>query len=179
MIHFPYRFEEGFTDADFAKIGVLMLRWAHIDHILGNCLKVLLRLTDDEAVTMVFPLGAAERIERIKRLAKKARMRDHSREPFEELAAVMTGLHYVRNTVAHAVAIEDEDGGHSLHLRSKMRSLTKEQVLSTEELTNYASHLVLAFRYSLGFKNELYEHDCPARPVVPDFLQRLIPAKTV
>ena len=56
MIPSPYRFEPTFTDAEYAKLGVLALRWSHIEHILGNCLKVLLRLTDEEAIVIVFPM---------------------------------------------------------------------------------------------------------------------------
>ncbi|WP_211434868.1 hypothetical protein, partial [Bradyrhizobium diazoefficiens] len=45
MIPTPYNFEPALTDAEYAKLGVLALRWSHIEHILGNCLKVILRLT--------------------------------------------------------------------------------------------------------------------------------------
>jgi len=70
MIETPFLFEEKISDADFQTIGKLALRWAHIEHILGNCLKVLLRLSVDEAVTIVFPMSLDERLQKIKAIAK-------------------------------------------------------------------------------------------------------------
>lgn len=171
MIPSPYRFEPDFTDQEYAKLGVLTLRWSHIEHVLGNCLKVLLRLSDEEAVTMVFPLSGAERVSRIAELSKTHHIPEKGLRAFEELKAVLVGLRYVRNNVVHSIVMEDEKEGHVFHLRSKMRSLTKEQVFSVEELTNYAAHLVIAFRYSLGFKGDAHDYSCPERPPIPDFLK--------
>ncbi|MBR0993966.1 hypothetical protein JQ580_24905 [Bradyrhizobium japonicum] len=63
MIPSPYNFEPALSDQEYAKLGILALRWSHIEHILGNCLKVILRLTDEEAVIVVFSLSADQRAE--------------------------------------------------------------------------------------------------------------------
>jgi hypothetical protein len=63
------------------------------------------------------------------------------------------------------------------HLRSKKRTLTKAQIFSAEELTNYAAHAVYSLRYALGSKElspgERYA--LPDRPEIPEFLRGLIP----
>jgi hypothetical protein len=174
MIPSPYRFEPDFTDMEFAKLGVLAMRWAHIEHILGNCLKTILRLSEEEAVVIVFPMSGDQRISRIAELAKINPLSDLARAPFEELRPVMRGLQYVRNNVIHSIALEDDNEGHVFHLRSKMRSLTKAQVFSTEELTNYAGHLVIAFRYALGWGPGALSYTCPDRPEIPEFLKSII-----
>lgn len=77
--------------------------------------------------------------------------------------------------MVHSVAGPNGDNGYVFHLRSKNRSLTIDQVFSTEELTNYASHLVIALRYGLGFKDGAPpEYVCPDRPEIPDFLKTII-----
>jgi hypothetical protein len=176
MIPSPYNFEPALTDLEYAKLGVLALRWSHIEHILGNCLKVLLRSTDEEAIIMVFPLSADQRAEKIKQLSELQPLPEHAQRAFEELRPVLKDIQYVRNNVVHSIVGEDETDGHVFHLRSKNRSLTKAQVFGTEELTNYAGHLVIALRYGLGFKdgNPPMEYTCPARPEIPDFLKTII-----
>jgi hypothetical protein len=62
MLETPFRFEPSLTPGEFQKLGQLTLRWSHIEHIIGNCLKVMLRLSDDEAVIMVFRLSLEERL---------------------------------------------------------------------------------------------------------------------
>jgi hypothetical protein len=178
MIPSPYRFEPTFTDAEYAKLGVLALRWSHIEHIIGNCLKVLLRLTDEEAIVIVFPMSGEQRITKIHELSKLAPLPEKARIAFDELRAVMKGIQYVRNTVIHAICGDDEEQGQVFHLRSKKRSIAKAEVFSVEELTNYAGHLVLALRYALGFKdNAPPDYTIPARPPVPDFLRSIIQFK--
>jgi hypothetical protein len=53
MIPSPFWFEGKLTPEDYRKLGKLSLRWSHIDHLIANCLKKLLRLTDDEARLVV------------------------------------------------------------------------------------------------------------------------------
>lgn len=175
MIPSPYRFEPDFSDREYAKIGVLALRWSHIEHILGNCLRVMLRLSEDEAVVMVFPLSGDQRVSRIAELTKLKPLPDSARIAFEELRPVLKGLQYVRNTVVHAIVSDEGD----FHLRSKRRSLAKSEVFAVEELTNYASHLVLAFRFGLGFKDDApMDYTCPPRPDIPTFLQSIVQFKS-
>ena len=54
MLGSPFRYEAWLTPEQYQKLGELSLRWAHIDHILGNCLKTLLTFTDEEAISIVF-----------------------------------------------------------------------------------------------------------------------------
>jgi hypothetical protein len=176
MIPSPYNFEPALTDQEYAKLGVLALRWSHIEHILGNCLKVLLRLTDEEAIIIVFPLSADQRAEKIKQLAELNPLPEHAQKAFDKLRPVLKGIQYVRNNVVHSIVGEDETDGHVFHLRSKKRSLTKAEVFGSEEITNYAGHLVIALRYGLGFKDGLppTEYTLPDRPAIPEFLESVV-----
>jgi hypothetical protein len=174
MIESAFYFETGFTESDFAKIGRLLVRWAQIEHVLGNCLRVLLGLSLEEAKTKVFKDGGAERVKRIGKHIEENPLTPSAQVAFDELRPVLEGLRFVRNTIAHCVVLEGDDGKFSFELRSRGHTLTMEQVLSTEELTNYAGHLVYAFRYALGFKEEIYGHECPTRPPIPEFLRGLI-----
>jgi hypothetical protein len=56
MISSPFWFEDKLASEDYQKLGKLSLRWSHIDHLIANCLKKLLRLTDDEAPLWSFRL---------------------------------------------------------------------------------------------------------------------------
>ena len=172
MIASPFRFEPLISDQDLAKLGILSLRWSHIEHTLANCLKTMLRLSDDEAVVIVFPLNLEQRLNRIDEISQINPLNPHAQAAFDELRIVMRGIQYVRNSVVHSIVMEDEKEGHVFHLRSKMRTLTKAQVFSIEEWTNYAAHLVQALRFALGFKNqsEPVFYTWPNRPAIPDFL---------
>jgi hypothetical protein len=57
-----------------------------------------------------------------------------------ELTKVMKALQFVRNNKIHAIVMEED---HSFELRRDRRSLSKQEVLSTEELTNYAGRIVI------------------------------------
>ncbi|MHC2278246.1 hypothetical protein ACVME8_004857 [Bradyrhizobium diazoefficiens] len=92
MIPTPYNFEPALTDAEYAKLGVLALRWSHIEHILGNCLKVILRLTDDEAVIVVFTLSADQRAEKIHQLSKLSELPAPAQKAFDELRPIPKGI---------------------------------------------------------------------------------------
>ena len=48
MLKSPFDYESEFSAEELQKIGALSLRWSHIDHIIGNCLRVMLRLSDEE-----------------------------------------------------------------------------------------------------------------------------------
>lgn len=178
MLDTPFRFETELSPEDYQKIGVLALRWSHIDHILGNCLKVMLRQTDEEAVHTVFSLSTSQRLNQMKKLSKLNLLNSDAQLALDELQAVMKGIQYVRNSVVHAIVIDDVNEGHAFHLRSKQRTLTKAQVFATEELTNYAAHAVLSLRYALGLKglDPSTRLPLPGRPVIPTFLQALISA---
>jgi hypothetical protein len=175
MIPTPFWFEQDFTPEDFQKLGQLSLRWSHIDHIIGSCLKVMLRLSDEEAVAVVFPLTTDRRLSLLKELAKGRSLFSEADHALRELWSIMPAIQLVRNNVAHAVIYRSLGDDPIFHLRSKERSFTRRQVFETEELTNYAAHAALVLRYALGEKGpEGAPSPLPERPRVPKFLQREI-----
>jgi hypothetical protein len=103
VIESAFYFETGFTESDFAKIGRLLVRWAQIEHVLGNCLRVLLKLSLDEAKTKVFQHGGAERVKRIEVHIKEYPLTPSAQVAFDELRPILKGLRHVRNTIAHCV----------------------------------------------------------------------------
>jgi hypothetical protein len=176
MIPSPYRFERNISDQELAKLGILTLRWSHTEHILANCLRVMLRLSEKEGRVMVFPLHLEQRINRITEIAEITPLPPHASAAFEELKPIMKGIQYVRNNVIHSIVLESESDGHLFHLRSKNKSLTKAEVFSVEEITNYATHLVRAFRFALGEKDgpDPVLYPWPKRPEIPEFLRSVI-----
>jgi hypothetical protein len=175
MIPSPFRLEQKFNCDDFEKIGRLSLRWSHIDHMIGNCLKIMLRLSDDEANIVVFPLSTELRLTRIRELNKLTPFpTEAATRAFKELDLVMKGIQAVRNNVVHAVVM----GPGKFELRSKKkRSYSKDEIFSVEELTNYAALAVLILRHELGEIDPEYDPpSLPQRPQVPKFLQSLIHA---
>jgi hypothetical protein len=176
MIPSPYRFEPRISEQDLAKLGILTLRWSHTEHILANCLRVMLRLSEKEGRIIVFPLSLEQRINRISEIAEITPLPHHANSAFEELRPIIKGIQYVRNNVIHSIVLETESDGHVFHLRSKNRSLTKAEVFSVEEVTNYAAHLVRAFRMALVEPNgpPPVLHSWPDRPEIPEFLRSVI-----
>jgi hypothetical protein len=171
MLQTPFHFEPGLSPEDYQTLGTLSLRWSHIDHVIGNCLRVMLRLTEEEAIAIVFPMSLDQRLQKLNELAPLNELNDEAKAALRELAKVMQAIRYVRNSVIHAIVIADDEGGHKFHLRSKQRTLTKEQIFSTDELTNYAAHVVYSLRYALGLKDiPGARHAMPDRPQVPEFL---------
>jgi len=172
MIAVPYKFEPELSDQEFMKLGQLSIRWSHIEYVLGMCLKRMLRLTDDEAIIVVFPLSLDQRLTRIRQLAESTPVCELAVRPLNELKLIMPAIQYVRNNVIHAFVTEDE-----FRLQSKQRTLTKAEVFSAEELTNYAAHVTVALRYALGFEfdTEGHSYTLPDRPVIPEFLQSNFP----
>jgi len=178
MIPVPYNFEPVLQIEEYVKIGQLSLRWSHIEHIIGNCLKRMLRLSDDEATVIVFPLSLEQRLSRITQLIEVAPPYPEAITAFNELKLIMPAIQFVRNNVVHALVTEDPIGEHRFILRSKGRSLTKAEIFSTEDLTNYAAHVTVALRYGLGFSGETEGHSytLPRRPEIPAFLLSVFPA---
>jgi hypothetical protein len=130
----------------------------------------MLRLTDGEAIIVVFPLSLEQRLTRITQVAEINWLGDLALAHINELKLIMPAIQYVRNNVIHAFVTE---GDHEFRLHSKQRTLTKAEVFSAEELTNYAAHVTLALRWALGFKSDPSGHSytLPGRPAIPEFLQ--------
>jgi hypothetical protein len=170
MISTPWTFESNLAQEDFQKIGELTLRWSLIDHYLGHCLQILLRLSDEEAAAFdVFRPSAQRKLELITKLAKTPNnLSKVSQAYLDELKPLINALTYVRNNVIHAVPGSGSPN-FTFHLRSKQNDLTKEEVFSTEEITNYTSHLVIALVASLqGAATVVPVSD---KPEMPAFLR--------
>jgi len=95
MIAVPYKFEPELSDQEFMKLGQLSIRWSHIEYVLGMCLKRMLRLTDDEAIIVVFPLSLDQRLTRIRQLAESTPVCELAVRPLNELELIMPAIQYV------------------------------------------------------------------------------------
>jgi hypothetical protein len=176
MIASPFRFEANLTDGDYQKIGLLSLRWSHIDHMIAQSLKALLRLTDEQAVVVVFPLTADRRLTLIRELQELEPLpTENAKEAFNELDLMMKGIQIVRNNVVHAVILNHGKPEERFQLRSKKREFTKSDIFDTEEVTNYAAHAALLLRHELGEIDTDYTPSAlPDRPAIPKCLQPFI-----
>ena len=93
MLQSPFRFDTELSQEDFERLGRLSLRWSHIDHMIANCLKVLLGLDEDQARIIIFPLTSDLRLQRMDKLAKlKPLPSPKATKAFRELRTVMGGL---------------------------------------------------------------------------------------
>ena len=179
MLEPPFRFEPSLAPDDFQAIGRLAVKWSHIENIIGNCLKALLHLTDDEAVIVVFPLSTELRLKEIQQLVKVNSLNEKVQEALDALIPVIAALQFTRNHVIHGV-IKDDAGNLNVLFKPKSRSLTKAEALSTEELMNYAAHAVYALRSALGIEGfENVSFELPERPVIPEFLLKQFPSLRV
>jgi hypothetical protein len=173
MLQSPFLFESELSAEDYQTLGRLSLKWSHFEHVIGNCLRVMMRLNEDEAIVVVFPMSLDQRFRHLKELAKLNTLNAEATAALNALTGIIKGIQYVRNGVVHAIAIPDPREGHVFHLRSKQRTLTKAQIFSTEELTNYAAHAAYALRCALGVKDTPdARHTLPERPAIPEFIPR-------
>ena len=173
MIATPFMFEANLSDEDFQKIGRLSLRWSHIEHVAGNCLKTMLRLTDQEATIIVFPMNLEQRVNRMTELSEIDPLPEGAKFLFTEFRTLFRGIQYVRNNVIHAIVGGDK--WDQFHIRSKNRTMSKFEIFSSEEITNYTSHVVISLRYALGPKDgPAWPHALPDRPEIPEFLRSVI-----
>jgi hypothetical protein len=175
MIRAPY-IDPTLTPQEFMKIGELLLRWAQLENVVANCLRRMLRLSPEEADIMVFPLTLEQRFHRMDQIAEVNPVSDLVRASLQELKLLLPTIQYVRNSVIHSVVSEDPEDGHKFTLHSKRRTLTKAEIFSSEELTNYTLHVSLALRYALGFDGgRAHVYTLPERPDVPQFLLSVAP----
>jgi len=176
MLETPFNFEPDFMPEEWQKLGQLTLRWSHIEHVIGNCLKVMLRLSDEEAIVVVFPMSLETRMTRIADLAKLTPLNAQAKAAYDELRYAVSAIQHVRNNVVHSVVLRDASGEHHFELRSKQRKLSKTQIFAAEELTNYAAYAAISFRYALGLKGHPdAQFPLPYRPQIPEYLQTYFP----
>src|SRR5262249_2849627 len=129
MIPTPYRFEPNLSEQDFQTLGQFALRWSHIDHTIGNCLRRVLNITPADAAIMIFPLTLDMRMARIAEVAKIRPLDSRSAALFEELRPCIKAMQFLRNSAVHGIIIGDLEGEEPyFHLRSKNRKLPKAQL---------------------------------------------------
>jgi hypothetical protein len=173
MIPTPYLFESNMSDEEFQKIGQFAVRWSHIEHTIGNCLRRLLELSPKHATVVIFPLSLDMRMARIDHLSKLQPLAKEQQELFDELRPLIKAMQFLRNTALHGIIVDlGGDREPFFHLRSKDRVLTKEQLFGCEDIVNYTAHIAQAFRVSLGEKDVDRGRigPLPDRPPIPDFL---------
>jgi hypothetical protein len=173
MIECPY--EYSLTDKELQKLAELSLTWSHTEYLIGVCLKRVWKLSDDEANAIVFPMSLETRLKYLSDL--KGRIGVGAQVVLKELALIMKGIQPIRNTVTHAILIDDTKDGTLFHLRSKDRTFTKAEVFECEEITNYAAELARWLRYELGFEPpQDTMPTLPERPAIPKPVQQFLPS---
>jgi hypothetical protein len=176
MTKSPFLFEECLTEEELRRLGLLALRWSHIEHILGNCLRRRLGMSEDDAVMIIFPMPLERILHLLQQIADERPLDKVASPYYEEVRAIMKAIQYVRNTVIHAILIEDDTGAsRQFELRSKRRFLSVEEALACESVTNYAATAVIEFRKSLGEKGGAEPQPLPDRPTLPGFLAKKFP----
>ena len=66
-IYNPFSFS--LDDAEYKKLGELFLTWSHIEHLIANCLKAALNISDDEAIKQVHNKTFDERMVHLRKLS--------------------------------------------------------------------------------------------------------------
>ena len=119
----PIDFE--LTPEEKSKLGDLFLVWSHTEHVIAKSLKEILRYNDDDAISIIYPMGLQRKLNYITKLSSQ--LSDGSRTYFEELHLVVGAINkLVRNTVAHGVLVNDTKEG------TLFRSPSKDLVVSNE-----------------------------------------------
>ena len=122
----------------------------------------------------MFPQYASKKIDEIKRLMRSRTLCAEGDEAYQALIKVISGVRVVRDAVTHGTIMSLDDNVTFDH-RSKRRKFTLQEVLETEELTNYAAHAALILRHELGDEDpEGRPSPLPRRPAIPTRLKPFI-----
>jgi hypothetical protein len=134
-----------------------------------------MRLSEEEAIVLVFPQTTDRRIQVISALSAVNPLPPDAKQAFEEFVWAWKKIQQIRNLLIHAIVDEPTSSGEVyFHLRSKKKSWRKDDVFSAEELTNFAAHAAQSLRFALGSKEQPGERrPLPPRPVLPTFLASL------
>lgn len=171
----PFLWEVYVDDTELAQIGTLALRWSHIEHILANCLRRLVRMSEEDATLIIFPMTLEKIVQTIDNVVKARPLKGKAKMYYDELRPTLEPFRYVRNTMIHSILTDNSWGqARTFHLRSKLRDLSIEEVLSTGDFTNYVATLVIDFRKTLGHKLGK-PGPLPDKPALPGFLIRAFP----
>jgi len=167
--HFHY----GLTPEELAKLGELALTWSHTEHLIGTCTKSVLGLTEEQADILIYPLSADRRMQLLKQ--HSGRVSPELQALIKELQTVMKAISIARNTAVHAIIIDNWEVP-KFRLHSKDRVLTKEDILQSDALSNYATLLALHIRFKLDPAKldggTLKLPPLPTRPEIPKTLQQ-------
>jgi hypothetical protein len=178
MIHTPYKFEAKLSAEEFQQVGRFAMRWSHMDHTIGNCLRRVLELTPEQANILIFPLSMDLRMARIEQVAKVKPFDPMPQALFAELKPLVKAMQFLRTSALHGIVVDVGDAEEPyFELRSKGRKLTKDQLFGCEDIINYTAHVATAFRFSLGEKQSTWSegwgphtYALPDRPPIPNFL---------
>lgn len=173
MLETPFDFEAKITPEEYHKLGRFVMRCALIEQIIGNCLKVMLRLTDEQALLVVFDWTFSKKIDMLRDVGATVKLNARGRAALDEFLAVIRAIQFVRNNAVHGVFYEDPAGKRVLRRRPKDIEQALEEVFETEELSIYAAHAIYSLRFALGFKKGAIRarFALPQRPAVPGFLR--------
>jgi hypothetical protein len=163
--HFIYH---GLSRDELARLGELTLTWSNMDHSIGQAVRLILKLTDEQFVAFVGPLATDRRMQLLKKYSSN--LPDELRSMIDELNLVIKPTLIARNTYVHAVVV---DGWNipKFKLMSKDRVLTKEDLLGSEPISNYAGLLALHIEIKLEKKFDIsLLPPLPSRPYIPPAL---------
>jgi hypothetical protein len=106
----------------------------------------------------------------------RSTMNADAQAALDAFCSVRKYLQGIRNCVAHGILINDLDEGTLFHLRSKLRTIKKDDVLACEDLTLYSAIVVMSLRYALGLRgNEDHRRPLPSEaPFIPAVLKEYI-----
>src|ERR1700730_6075554 len=172
MISCPFEYD--LTGDELKKLGEMSLTWSHTEHIIGLCLKELLKFSDDEAIAIVFQLPLENKLRYLRTF--HARMDSIAMEVLKEFEFIMRGIQPLRNSIIHVILIDDTKDGILFHNRSKDRTFLKADVFACEEITNYAAHLAHALFHAIRLPTSLgWRTSWPEKPAIPGWPRGVLP----
>jgi hypothetical protein len=160
------------TPEEMSKLGELFLVWSHTEHIIAKSLKEILKYNDEDAINIIYPMMLQRKLSNITK--HSSQLSDGSRAYFEELKSVVEAVtKLIRNTVAHGVLVNDTKEGILFRSPSKDWILSKDDVLASQEISNYALRIAIDFYHSLNPDEHLAA--LPERPKIPEALRERLP----
>jgi hypothetical protein len=161
------------TPEEKRKLGELSLVWSHTEHVIAKSLKEILKFDDEEAISIIYPMTLDRKLKYIASLSGRVTAR--SRTYFQELKSVVKAITQIRNTVAHGVLVNDTKEGTLFRSPSRDRVVSKDDVLGSQEISNYALWIAIGFYHSLDPDESL--SPLPERPEIPKSLQQFVQAR--
>jgi hypothetical protein len=159
------------TPEEMSKLGELFLVWSHTEHVIAKSLKEILKYNDEEAISIIYPMMLQRKLNNITK--HSSQLSDGSRTYFEELKSVVEAVtKLIRNTVAHGVLVNDTKEGTLFRSPSKDWVVSKDDVLQSKEISNYALWIAIVFYHSLDPDEHLAP--LPQRPKIPNALKGLL-----